>query len=236
MCYQEESQEVLTRQMSAAVARARSSGDANAAASLAPRERRNTARARACRSPRAVRAAAGHRPPTRSGRIAAAHSPWLTTTTSTAAAASACLPACAAGGGGRRTWHGSQTLIPGPASRRGVPAAEGCGESGESAARHGSTSGSCSSTLDADAAGGTRTGAGSSAGRRGAGGPAEEGAAAAEGSSSSSSSPPAVETEEWEECAEPIAAGRARSDEVGTRASWGDSEDDGERVSGLAGL
>jgi hypothetical protein len=211
---------VLTRQMRAAVARVRSSGDANAASSLAPRERRNTASARACRSPRAVSAAAGHRPPTRSGRIAAAHSPWLTTTTSTAAA-SVSLPGCAdaavGGGSGRRTWQGSQTLMPGPASRRGVPAAEGCGESGESAARQGSTSGSCSSTLDADAAGATRTGAVASAGRGGAGRPAEEGAAAAaaEGSSSSSSSPPALETEEWEEWAEPIAAGGgARSDGV----------------------
>lgn len=85
-----------------------------------------------------------------------------------------------------------------------MPAAEGCGESGESAARHGSTSGSCSSTLDAEA-GGTRTGDGDRAGG-GACAPAEETADADGSSSSSSSSPPVVETDEW---AEPIAAARS---------------------------
>ena len=187
-----ERQEGLTRQTRAAVARARSSGDVHAAASREPRERRNTDSARACRSPRAVRAAAGHRPPTRSGRIADAHSPWLTSTSSSGASA---LPCCGwswcGDGGGRSTWQGSQTLTLGP-RRRGVPEADGCGESGEAAAWQGSTSGSCSSTLEADEG---ATGACACAG----GGGAET----VDGSSSSA----AVETEEWEECAEPMARG-----------------------------
>jgi hypothetical protein len=205
----------LTRQTSAAVARARSSGDVHAAANRELRERRNTDSARACRSPRAVRAAAGHRPPTRSGRIADAHSPWLTITTSSGTSALPCCGWCWCGdGGGRSTWQGSQTLMLGP-RRRGVPAADGCGESGESAAWQGSTSGSCSSTLEADE--------GAAGACAGGGGAESSEAEAVDGSSSSSSA--AVETEEWEECAEPMArGGGGRRDLAWRDANWGSEE------------
>lgn len=78
-----------------------------------------------------------------------------------------------------------------------MPITDGCGERGESAARQGSTSGSCSSTLDAEVGGaGAWAGGGRAVGSK---------AEAVDGSSSPSSA--AVEMEEWEECAEPIVRG-----------------------------
>jgi hypothetical protein len=93
-----------------------------------------------------VNAAANHLPLTRSGYIAVAHSSWLTTTTSMGVA-SACLPGCVDGDGGWEYMVGVLDLDVGAREEAQVPAAK----SVMSAARHNSTSGSCSSTLDADA-------------------------------------------------------------------------------------
>lgn len=169
----------ITRQTDAAVSFARSNGDEYTAPNRTPCDLRNTASALAWRFPFPVSAAAGHRPPTRSGRSPTSHSPWQIKNTSTVQSSSnpsnggICL--------GERRLYGSHTLIDGP--NRGVPSDDSCGESGDADAWQGRISGACCrSFLDDDEFESLLRGSSSS-------------------SSSSSSSPSSISWEDW---AEPI--------------------------------
>lgn len=168
----------ITWQTDAAVSFARSNGDEYTAPNRTPCDLRNTASALAWRFPFPVSAAAGHRPPTRSGRSPTSHSPWQIKNTSTIQSSSnpsnggICL--------GERRLYGSHTLIDGP--NRGVPSDDSCGESGDADAWQGRISGACCrSFLDDD-----------------------EFESLLRGSSSSSSSSSSPSSISWEDWAEPI--------------------------------